>query len=192
MTFGEILDAVRDHYVTRLSAVIAEERARVPKVKVVTEAAYLTADGKVAREGFFASPLRQDIFVLDESGRSIQVQTEGAITFPKVSFEWEGVPVVIGPFRWNECRTRLTGVGRGADWKPLTGWFSAWFDETDHHAPLADGLKGAVHFLSDPEFDAGAARLCLDLGSAPVEAFEHLLDALARLRPTTIEIGEIA
>ena len=189
MTFGEILDAVREHYVTRLSQAIDGERARAAGHQVVNEAAYLTADGRLAREGFFSTPLRQDIFVLSRPGRSLRVESETLLSFPLVRFEWEGVPVTIGPFHWNDCAGRLPGVVETVAWSPLTGWFKAWFDEIDHHEPLADGLRGAVHSLSDPAFEPGAARLRVDLGSAPAEAFEHLLDALAKLQPSAIEIG---
>jgi hypothetical protein len=37
---------------------------------------------------------------------------------------------------------------------------------------------GAVHFASDPELSDGAVTFAADLGTAPVEAFEDLLDAL--------------
>jgi hypothetical protein len=189
MTFGEILDAVRDQYLARFRQVVAEHR-RTHRVAV--EAALLTADGRLARRpGGLPTPERQDLFLLSpEPARAVEVTCAEALSFPEVRFEWEDVPVAVSPFRWHACVVALDGLTEAVDWKPLRNWFAAWFDETDHHAPLADGLRGAVHAVSEPSFDDGVAQLTVDLGSAPADAVEQLLDALARLSPRAIRIGQ--
>ena len=46
-----------------------------------------------------------------------------------------------------------------------------------------------MHFLSDPEISDGAVTFSVDLGTAPMEAFEELLDAVEALGATLCEIG---
>ena len=48
-----------------------------------------------------------------------------------------------------------------------------------------------MHFLSDPEISDGAVTFSVDLGTAPVEAFEELLDAVEALGATLCEIGHV-
>ena len=74
-------------------------------------------------------------------------------------------------------------------WQPLQHWFWHWFKENagEHNEALA----GAVHFLSDPEVSDGAVTFAVDLGTAPVEAFEDLLDALETMGARRCEIGHL-
>ena len=50
-------------------------------------------------------------------------------------------------------------------------------------------LAKAVHFLSDPEISDGAVTFAVDLGTAPVETFEGLLDALEMTGAKRCDIG---
>src|SRR5262249_36741942 len=61
-------------------------------------------------------------------------------------------------------------AARNHDWQPLQHWFWRWFKENagEHN----EALVGAVHFLSDPEVSDGTVTFAVDLGTAPVEAFE--------------------
>jgi len=190
MTFAEIVDAAHDHYLARLHAAVDDAHRAAPHARLVAEPAYRTGDGEIAHEGFFGAPLRQDLVVFAGDGvRSVEVPAGELASFAPAQFEWEGVQVTLGSFHWSDCRVSLAGVGQATAWRPLTAWYDAWFDAHDDHAPLKDGLRGAVHRLGDPRFSDGSCELHLDLGSAPAEAFEHLLDALARLSPTAITIG---
>ena len=54
---------------------------------------------------------------------------------------------------------------------------------------MDERLSGAVHFLSDPEVTNRTIKLEADLGSAPVEAFEELLDACVLAGATNVLIG---
>ena len=77
---------------------------------------------------------------------------------------------------------------RGTDWQPLKEWFWHWFQQEEDGGE--DSLLGAVHFLSDPEVSGKMVVFEADLGSAPVEAFEELLDAVASLSVKQCEIGQ--
>lgn len=65
--------------------------------------------------------------------------------------------------------------------------FWRWFKEDagEHNEALA----GAVHFLSDPKVSDGAVTFAVDRGTAPVESFEDLLDALEMMGAKHCEIG---
>ena len=91
------------------------------------------------------------------------------------------------PFQWNWIQLRLHGLDSDADWQPLREWFFRWFHEGD---PADDELLGGIHFMSDPEEGDGAAEVTIDLGTAPVEAFEELLDAVGQLGANRLQIGQ--
>jgi hypothetical protein len=103
------------------------------------------------------------------------------LSFEPISFMWGGA----GPFQWQAMRLQLP-LPETTRWQPLQHWFWRWFKEDagEHNEPLA----GAVHFLSDPEVSDGAVTFAVDLGTAPVESFEDLLDALEMMVPSTVRL----
>jgi hypothetical protein len=115
--------------------------------------------------------------VLDET----RARYREALTFAPIEFEWEGVPVEVHPFAWNACGIALDGLPDGASLKSLEHWFTAWQEEHPR--------EGSVKKMSTPERNGASARITLDLGSAPSDAVEHLLDVLARMKPAKIRIG---
>jgi hypothetical protein len=74
-------------------------------------------------------------------------------------------------------------------WQPLQAWFHRWFRPDEDGT--GDSLLGAVHFLSDPKVSEYKVGFEVDLGSAPVEAFEELLDAVEALGGRRCEIGDV-
>lgn len=173
-SLGALLDEVRDYYLTRFAAAVREhERAGA---RVITETPMRNAAGEVVTDGPLALPMRIDLVALPADGgppRSLLIDTEKMLAFEPVSFTWEGqLAVCVEPFQWNGCVLDLEGSG--LDLEPLRRWFLRWFDR-----PAApDGpWQEVVHDLSDPEVNDERRRFRLDLGSAPVDAFEELLDA---------------
>jgi len=65
------------------------------------------------------------------------------------------------------------------------------FHESSPSDVLED-LSGVVHFMSDPELQGDRYDISLDLGSAPVETFESLLDALVLVGAKSVEIGKFS
>jgi hypothetical protein len=186
MGLGELLDRIRELY---LAAFVAEaERRRRPGVRVQCESTLLTASGEPACEGALGLPLRVDLVVLSggEVVEKHRVVSGRMIAFAPISFDWVGrLRVRLGPFFW-DCLDFRIPAPPGADWGPLAAWFREWFDEEDEGE---DGLFGVVHFLSDPQTEDGGVCFQADLGSAPVEAFEGLLDAVAALGAPEVVIG---
>jgi hypothetical protein len=180
MKLGELLDRIRDYYTQRLRTELRE--APTP----VAEPAFRKKDGSLAREGPLELPLRGDLFA---HGEMIAVDTEKMLSFDALEFLWtEELTVNLEPFKWNEVTLVLSGLGACVDWDPLVDWFEKWFDAEDRREPGPDGLRGVLHFLSDPEVEGEDVRFSVDLGSAPVEAFEELLDAADALGAPRVRI----
>ncbi len=181
MQLGELLDRIRDYYLQRLRAELREAP------KPIAEPAFRKKDGSLAREGPLELPLRGDLYA---HGEMIAVDTEKMLAFDALEFHWtEELAVTLEPFKWNELSLELTGLGSCVDWDPLADWFEKWFDGDDKLKPGPDGLCGVVHFLSDPEIQDDSIHFAIDLGSAPVEAFEELLDAVDALGAPRVKIS---
>ncbi len=178
MNLLELLAHVREHYVDRLSAWLHEEQ------DAIGEAAVLSADGTVAREGILELGMRVDgVRLVDgEPDETVEVDTETYVTFETVTFEWDGMSVVLEPFKWNAMWLEFEGVPVSAPFDPIVEWFRKWMDEADTHRPDPETrLLGAVHYLSDPSPIKNGWRFHFDLGSAPENAVSDLLDVIAAL-----------
>lgn len=115
--------------------------------------------------------------VLDET----RAKYREKLAFAPIEFEWDGVPVEVHPFAWDACALTLE-IADGANLKPIEHWFRGWLEEHPR--------QGTVKTMSPIERADGRAHVTLDLGSAPSEAVEHLLDVAARLKPARIRIGQ--
>jgi hypothetical protein len=191
MTLGQLLDDIRDPYVNQFSkriALLAKEG-----IKVISEAAYRNEHGALVREGILGFPLRADLitFADGQTPQRIMVDSEIILSFEPFSLNWdETIPILLKPFYWDACRVRVCGIGASQDWASLKKWHAKWFDEEDTCTPDEHGLFGVVHFVSAPERDGAADRFEVDFGTAPVEAFEELLDAFQELGASKVEIGQ--
>jgi hypothetical protein len=190
MGVGELLDQVRQYYLDRLIAA-AEKKARGKTSSVVLEPAFRNRDGIVAVAGDLQLALRKDIAIVrnGEVKELLTVDTKGMLTFDPIAFDWgDGLRVSMGPFQWQQMPFRVPRR-KAMGWQPLQDWFWRWFRQDDDGGE--DGLLGVVHFLSDPEVSGKSVAFEADLGSAPVEAFEELLDAIATLGAKRCEIGQL-
>ena len=161
-------------------------------MEAMCEAACRDEGGALAGEGALNLPMRMDVvgFADGEATDTIRVDSDSMLSFEPIDFEWSGgLPTRITPFAWDACDIRAFGIPQATDWMHLRGWFDRWFDGEDTRQADEHGLYGVIHFLSDPQREGGATIIQVDFGSAPIEAFEELLDALRDLGATKIEIG---
>ncbi len=189
MTLGDLLDDIRTRYLAQFRRCIGQITGTGRRA--IVEAAFRDERGALVGGGALGLPLRGDVFAVAEgqSPESLRVDSESILTFEPVASAWNSVPIRVSPFQWDACDVRASGIPPATDWSNLRGWFDRWFDGDDTRQADEQGLNGVVHFLSDPAHHASAATFQVDFGSASVEAFEELLDALRDSGATKIEIG---
>ena len=189
MGLNELLNEIRQEFLNAFHAAI-EEKELLPGSSLILEPALRQEDDTRAIEGELQLPIRTDIAVLqdDTLTEMMNVDSDCMLGFDPVEFEWtDNLHVDLGPFAWQGLSFRVRGATK-YDWEPLQDWFWRWF--RDEEEDPADPLLGAIHFLSDPGVVGDAIEFHLDMGSAPIEAFEEMLDAVAAAGATHCEIGE--
>jgi hypothetical protein len=188
MNLTELLDSIRDHYLDRLTKAISEKIDS--GATVATEVALRDETGVPKGDGVFDLPMRVDL--ADNTAgvvtESITIDTETMLSFDEVVFDWEGLGVTLSPFQWNWCEVLAEGNFTDASVEPLIDWFHEWFVDSED----GDGteLLGAVHYMSDPQLTATQISFVVDLGTAPADVFEELLDAVAATGAMSVNIGE--
>ena len=187
---GQLLDEIRDYYVNRFIDAI-NEQSLADGVTLTHEPAFCDSNGDVVIEGELEVPSRVDLLVISDGAASdsILIDTDGILSFEPIAFDWpeNDLNVDLHPFQWNWMQVRIFGLKINTDWAPIRDWFIGWFQEND---PADGELLGGVHWLSDPEYGDEYSQLSIDLGTAPVESFEELLDAIGQMGATRVQIGQ--
>lgn len=187
---GQLLDEIRDYYINRFIDAI-NEQSLADGVTLTHEPAFCDSNGDVVTEGELAVPSRVDLLVISDGAASdsILIDTDGMLSFEPIAFDWpeNDLNVDLHPFQWNWMQVRIFGLKTNTDWAPIRDWFIGWFQEND---PADGELLGGVHWLSDPEYGEDYSQLSIDLGTAPVESFEELLDAIGEMGATRVQIGQ--
>lgn len=183
MTVGQIIDEVRADYIKRFETAVAEQRALAGGV--LTEVALRDETGALVSEGLLQLPMRLDVVPMTHTGSepAVSVDSETRIEFDPLELLWgDRLEVTLKPFWWDSLRIELTVT----HWERLRRWFMKWFsaDRDGNGESL-----GVVHFLSDPQPVSSRHVLTADLGTAPVEAFEELLEAVEASGATAVVIG---
>jgi len=189
MGLEELLEDIRNLYLESVTAELLAQQAE-DDVEIIREPALRDDDGESVPEGSLGLPVRVDLAIL--RGGEIEslgnVEIDEMYDFEPVEFAWgDSMAVQLLPFPWDSASIVLP-KGPAYDWTPLKNWFMAWFREEEDEAD-DDGPLGAVHFLSDPIEDEQSTILTVDLGSAPLEAFEQMLDAIEKLGVQEVMIG---
>jgi len=187
---GQLLDEIRDYYINRFIDAI-NEQSLADGVTLTHEPAFCDSNGDVVIEGELEVPSRVDLLVISDGAvsDSILIDTDGILSFEPIAFDWpeNDLNVDLHPFQWNWMQVRIFGLKTNTDWAPIRDWFIGWFQEND---PADGELLGGVHWLSDPEYGDDYSQLSIDLGTAPVESFEELLDAIGQMGATRVQIGQ--
>lgn len=187
---GQLLDRIRDYYVDRFIDEIKEQSGK-DGITIAHEAAFCNADGDVVTSGKLELPYRGDLLIIRDGtvSDSIQIDTESMLSFETLNFNWPStcLSVELHPFQWNWMQLKIFGLRAEADWTPIREWFIHWFQDDD---PADNELLGGVHALLDPEDGPDCSQVSIDLGTAPVESFEELLDAIGQMGATRVQIGQ--
>lgn len=177
-----LLNEVRDLYVRRLTAVVAE--LATDGSEVLSERVLYDESGSVAEEGPFLLPMRVDAVVVGgEEAETVSIDSKQMLSFPPMLDTVSGVELEVRKFTWDAVRIRVEPASLTLD--PLFGWFREHFAADKN----GDGVLGVVHVMSDPAADGDALTFDVDLGTAPVDAFEALLDACRTAGAKRILVG---
>jgi len=172
--------------VSQFLAALSEAESE-PDATVVAEGDLVDEDGELVTEGVLDVGVRTDIVVISTNGtRSIRVDSTRTISFSPVDFQWgTRLSVRLQPFHWDYCELNVSPPLEAPGSHALAGWFRHWFEPRETDARIL----GVPHFISDPELRGARERYFIDLGTAPVEAFEQLLDACLLGGATDVIIG---
>lgn len=190
MTLGDLLEMIRQDYIDHLTA--NAEDLQAEGAEVMFEPAFRDEKGEVSLEGSLKLPARVDLLAKrGEAVESIQVAAEGVFKFDgSIDITWDnGTPVQVMPFAWDMMPVRMEGLAADVGFEPLQQWFWRWFAEPEE---LEGPVQEVVHYLGDPEVVNGVTRIIVDMGSAPLEAWQDLLDACAACGAKKIIVGEEA
>jgi hypothetical protein len=194
MTLGDLLEMIRQDYIDHLTA--SAEDLEAEGAEVMFEPAFRDDKGEVALEGVMKLPARVDLLAKrvedgKETVEPVQVSAEGVFKFDGgIDVTWEnGMKVKVYPFGWDMMPVRMEGVEDTTKLEPLQQWFWRWFAEPEE---LEGDVQEVVHYLGDPETKDGVTLIVADMGTAPLEAWQDLLDACAALGAKTVTIGEEA
>jgi hypothetical protein len=180
---NDLLESARRETVAVLSSVAIAD--------AIAEPALRTADGAIAydSEGM-RTPVRKDV-ARKEDGAWVTANVDAPKITPAAPLRlvWKNrLHVTIATITWDYVAFRLAPVGSQRDLGEIRKWFLRWFDPEDLLQKTEEGLFGVVHFVSNPETRDGATELIVDFGSAPVQAFEELLDCFADAGFTACEV----
>ncbi|WP_293370956.1 hypothetical protein [Nevskia sp.] len=183
------------HYLSHFINVVNETRREGAEL-LVTEAAVLDEAGRPRLSGVLKLPLRQDIAAVNGGlvTKSLHIETDRMLSFEPLQFSWDhDLKVSLSAFQWNELELRLHGLPKRPSWSPLQDWFHGAFGDPQQVGD-GNGFLGVAHFIDDPVIETGllsnSATIYVDLGSAPVEALEALLDAAAKVGARKLDVGQ--
>ncbi len=185
MNFGDLLGMIRQDYLDTLSATAADASAGGA---VETETAHHQGTPKVG------VTLWHDLTV---AGRPVQVASEGVFQFPTaIQFGWgdalpgqpEPLQVTIQPFAWDAMPVKLAPMaGASIDPTPLAQWLEQWGAEPEPDLIAEDSpYREVAHSLIWHD----NAHFTLDMGSAPLDAWQDLLEALLAANVARATFGE--
>ncbi|PZP40221.1 MAG: hypothetical protein DI585_01710 [Pseudomonas fluorescens] len=190
MTLGDLLEMIRQDYIDHMTAMaddLEEDGA-----EVMFEPAFRDDKGEVSLEGILKLPARVDLLTKrGEAVEPVQVAAEGVFRFDdSIDITWDnGMSVKVLPFGWDMMPVRMSGVADDQAFEPLQQWFWRWFAEPEE---LEGPVQEVVHYLGDPERVDGEVRIMADMGTAPLEAWQDLIDACAACGAKSLVIGEAA
>lgn len=192
MTLGDLLEMIRQDYIDHLTA--NADDLKEDGAEVIFEPAFRDEKNEIAREGVLKLPARIDLLAKrgtadGEALETVQVAAEGVFKFDgSIDIAWEGgMAVQVFPFGWDMMPVRMEGLAADVAYEPLRQWFERWFAEPEG---LEGPVQEVVHYLGDPEVTEGVTRVIVDMGTAPLEAWQDLLDACAAMGAKKVIVGE--
>jgi hypothetical protein len=180
----DLLAAARREAIAVLAAALADGG--------IAEPALRNAAGDLALdpEDRLRTPVRKDV-ARNADGVWVPTNVDARTLRPHAPLQtvWrERLHVTITSMTWDYTRFTLTPVALVTEFALLGEWFLRWFDADDRSGKTGEGLHGVVHFMPDPAERGDAVEIVVGFGSAPVAAFQELLDCFVALGFSACEV----
>jgi hypothetical protein len=181
MTLEDVLDAVRNHYVSRYREAIVRYRQKFTPI-----AAEVLLETKRERPLIYRY-YRMDIASgADDRPNLTEVNPSTHLDFEGFHVERDGLLIRISPIVWNGVQFRAE-PSLNSD-SLLQSWALRWIDPDEKSESDSEGLGAYVHSITMPENEFGATSLSVDFGSAPVASAIELLTTLRKSGATSVEV----
>ena len=166
MEFGDLLNLVRDSYITQFSAFVDQQRAShadgAPEVKFE-----LSEDSD-----FFGHAYCADYASPEDGGHVVELSPDEEISFDPLQVSFGEMEMAVTRLAWHDMTFSLGQGGHVASDK-LTPWFQTWFDPNEERFDPDTRFSGNIHALT---LDADGMNV--DFGTAPLDAFIELVELL--------------
>jgi hypothetical protein len=168
----EILQEARERYLDSARNLIEQFAGRP------NSGAEIQGNAPEWAETFFFGTRRLPFVLSEESGvRAMQIAVPNLTILPTAYMTPSAITLLLRPFAWNKMTFLCNRFDRNSE--HLKEWCTFWLNLADNFPPGKDGLMGAVYAVSVPEESEEYTTFFVDFGSAPLDAFESLLQALA-------------
>ncbi|MEQ1747989.1 MAG: hypothetical protein ABL974_01095 [Prosthecobacter sp.] len=184
MSPSEVFERERTDYFLALEACLADIRESHPDA--VSELLVELNNLEVPRPYRLMRP--DILYKQGEEQKLLRVEKAEGLSFEPLDTSLAcGVPMKMHSFRWDKLELRLHGDVN--DWLPFEEWVCKWLDVEDIKSTPGADFAGLVHQVSQPVKEDGVWALCIDMGSADLEALNELLGVLGGFELQQIEIG---
>jgi hypothetical protein len=185
MNLGDLLGMIRQDYLDTWQATANEATGSGGTMMIEPSA--------TAQAPSFGAVLWHD---LQLNGKATSVQSEGVFAFDEqISFGWgdalpgqaEPLHVVVRPFAWDAMPVALKlPQGKALNLEPLGQWLEQWSAEPEPDAvDETSPFREVAHSLTQ----TSPTSLHVDMGSAPLDAWQDLLEALLAAGATQAIFG---
>ncbi len=176
-----LLTQIREHYLSVLTSSLKEfQREFSPSAPELLL--------ETGREAAYAFRLYRIDMASNVGGETKmqEVNPSAYLNFPLQSFTpFPGLVLTVNPIAWNGVDFTIHTI---SNWDGLEDWALRWLDVDDSHPQDENGLQGVIHSVTTPEASNGSTSFSVDFGSAPVAAFEELLQLLVALGAKRVEM----
>lgn len=175
MDIEGLIKEVRDHFLDQFRDFIRQERQSCskggPEVKL-----QLSQTSGIYRHLYCADFIRND-----DQPNVIEFIPEYQLEFAPVTGKFGNIVIEIIAFRWD--RVKITHTLPDLDHAHIDAWFDDWFDPDDRKYDQNSEFSHTIHSVT-----IEGQEICVDFGSAPVDAFWSLMGILEKSGAPQIKI----
>lgn len=181
MDLDALIDAVRNHYLSRYREAIRDYRAR-----------FQPGGPEVLLEFGRDEDYVYRLYRFDLASGAVnppnftEVNPATHLEFDPAAFNVGGIMVDVSPFVWNGVEFVVSPPIKDA--AVLQAWALRWIDPEETAIPDEFGLGAYVHSITAPEARRDCTSFSVDFGSAPLSCFYGLLDVLSTLGVKSVSI----